>query len=662
MASSEAQVSHAPTADPGLPAQGPARRRARRALRAGLAILGAAAIAYGAAQVAVRHACGDGALRARIAGALEGHLGPVELGPDVHVDPLFRVRFGPLTLPGLRRGDAPLVRIESLRVRPDLAQLLRTGHAVPASVRIERVRVELPDRPGLGSELVRRFAPRRAPGRSSGDPREARPLPALRVGDLEVAFTFRGHRAVAGPLQLTVPPRLDGPDSPTVSATIDLPAAGRAEVELRREGQAWRASARVDGLDPRALPAGLEALADAWAGGSVSARTEALVDPARRHAEASLEVAARGLRVGGPVVGPEPIGPVDLAFAGQLDWEGRARKVRLTDGRLTLPGGAPVRIDAVLGLERTFPIVLEARAESVDYLATMAALPPALALPADAPHPAGAFDAHLELAGPLADPAAWQIDAGLDLSRMRKEARRSAPEALHRPFTQHVEVEGGRPHGFLVGPANPDFVPVGELPAYVVRAVTTSEDASFFSHSGFDFEELRNAAVEGAQAGKVVRGGSTISQQLAKNLYLTREKTLARKLREALVTVALEATVTKQRLLEIYLNVAEWGPNVWGIGPAARHWFGKDARELTPKEAAFLATVIPNPVRYHYMWDRGWLSEHWEERVEGLLRAMNSQGSLSEEQLTRALEQPLTFARCAAGAEGPASGVTCRGT
>jgi penicillin-binding protein 1A len=231
-----------------------------------------------------------------------------------------------------------------------------------------------------------------------------------------------------------------------------------------------------------------------------------------------------------------------------------------------------------------------------------------------------------------------------------------------RPFVQRVETAGGPPRSFVVGPENPDFVPLDELPRYVVRAVTTCEDAGFYAHSGFDFEELRNAAVEGAQAGKVVRGGSTISQQLAKNLYLTRQKTLARKLREALLTVALESTVPKQRLMEIYLNVAEWGPGVWGIGPAARHWFGKDARALTPREAAFLATVIPNPVRYHYMWSRGWLSEHWQERLDGLLRAMNSQGNLTEDELSAALAQPLTFGRCSAGSEDPVAGVTCRGT
>jgi membrane peptidoglycan carboxypeptidase len=186
-------------------------------------------------------------------------------------------------------------------------------------------------------------------------------------------------------------------------------------------------------------------------------------------------------------------------------------------------------------------------------------------------------------------------------------------------------------------------VPIAELPEHVVRAVTTSEDAGFFGHEGFDFAELRNAFAEGAEAGKVVRGGSTITQQLAKNLYLSPERTLARKVREAAVAIGLEASVPKRRLLEIYLHVAEWGPGLWGIGPAARHWFAKDARELTPKEAAFLASIIPNPVRYHAMYARGFPSEAWEARVNDLLFRMTEQGALTDAELVEGLEAPLFF-------------------
>jgi membrane peptidoglycan carboxypeptidase len=176
----------------------------------------------------------------------------------------------------------------------------------------------------------------------------------------------------------------------------------------------------------------------------------------------------------------------------------------------------------------------------------------------------------------------------------------------------------------------------------VIRAVTASEDAGFFAHHGFDFTELGIAFASGAEQGRVVRGGSTISQQVAKNLYLGREKTLARKVREAAITLALEACLPKARILEIYLNVAEWGPGVFGIGPAARHWFGKDARALTPREAAFLATVIPNPVRYEYIRRRG-LSPGWSERVDLLLLKMSEQGAISDDDLLRALVEPLVF-------------------
>ena len=103
----------------------------------------------------------------------------------------------------------------------------------------------------------------------------------------------------------------------------------------------------------------------------------------------------------------------------------------------------------------------------------------------------------------------------------------------------------------------------------------------------------------GLRAGRLQRGGSTISQQLSKNLFLSRDRTLVRKVREALITVALEGTVPKARLLEIYLNLIEWGPSLHGIGPAARHYLGKDARALTPREACFLVTLVPSPVRSH---------------------------------------------------------------
>jgi membrane peptidoglycan carboxypeptidase len=178
----------------------------------------------------------------------------------------------------------------------------------------------------------------------------------------------------------------------------------------------------------------------------------------------------------------------------------------------------------------------------------------------------------------------------------------------------------------------------------VVRAVTTAEDAGFFGHQGFDFAELLDALAAGAQAGRVVRGGSTISQQLAKNLYLSRDRTLVRKAREALVTVGLEASLPKARLLELYLNLIEWGPGLHGIGPAARAYFGVDARKLTPRQACFLAAIIPSPVRSHGLVAAGLGERAYRTRVEDLLQRLNGFGVLSDTALEQALADRLHFA------------------
>jgi penicillin-binding protein 1A len=237
----------------------------------------------------------------------------------------------------------------------------------------------------------------------------------------------------------------------------------------------------------------------------------------------------------------------------------------------------------------------------------------------------------------------WTLTASIDLESLRKAAQ-GARMFVNGPFTRNFENSEGVSRAVRVSSDNAKFVPIAELPEHLVRAVTVSEDAGFFGHSGFDFSELKNAIAEGAEAGRIVRGGSTISQQLAKNLFLSRERTLARKVREALATVALEATVSKRRMLEVYLNFIEWGPGIHGIGEAAEHYFGKDARTLTVKEAAFLATIIPNPVRYHMYFRRKSLTENWEKRIDELLVKLWHLGILNNEQFDGARVEPLQFA------------------
>jgi monofunctional biosynthetic peptidoglycan transglycosylase len=141
------------------------------------------------------------------------------------------------------------------------------------------------------------------------------------------------------------------------------------------------------------------------------------------------------------------------------------------------------------------------------------------------------------------------------------------------------------------------FVPLARISRNLIHAVIASEDQRFFGHVGVDWDAIRASAESDLRTGRVARGGSTITQQLAKNLFFGTEKSLARKLREVLVARWLEADLGKRRILELYLNLIEWGDGVYGCEAAARRHFGKPAADLSETEAAGLAGMIPNPRR-----------------------------------------------------------------
>ncbi len=169
------------------------------------------------------------------------------------------------------------------------------------------------------------------------------------------------------------------------------------------------------------------------------------------------------------------------------------------------------------------------------------------------------------------------------------------------------------------------WVPLSRISPHLQQAVIVAEDASFYSHWGFDWEGIRDAAVRNVEQGKLERGGSTITQQLAKNLYLSSDKTLLRKINEAMITFALEYHLSKRRILEIYLNVVEWGQDVYGVEAAARHHFGKSATDLTPAEAALLAAILPAPRQNDPLLMTPYLSKrqewilYWMEKQNGAL-------------------------------------------
>ena len=168
---------------------------------------------------------------------------------------------------------------------------------------------------------------------------------------------------------------------------------------------------------------------------------------------------------------------------------------------------------------------------------------------------------------------------------------------------QHLEKPGAR--------LRYQWVPYSRISEHLKRAVVAAEDAKFLDHEGFDWEAIQKAIQKNEQRGKVVAGASTITQQLAKNMFLSGHRSWLRKGQEAVITWMMERTLSKRRILEIYLNVAEWGEGIFGAEAAARHHFGVSAAALGPEQAAWLAAILPSPKRY----ERGRRTPYLEGRM-----------------------------------------------
>lgn len=199
----------------------------------------------------------------------------------------------------------------------------------------------------------------------------------------------------------------------------------------------------------------------------------------------------------------------------------------------------------------------------------------------------------------------------------------------------YVPMERGRPQRpVLVSPENPDFTTLDQISPLLKKSVLTTEDPSFFYHRGFIDEAFRQSIIKNIRKRGFVRGASTISMQLVKNVFLTREKTLSRKLEEILLVYILENNrlSSKERMFEVYLNIIEWGPNVYGIGEAARFYFGKRPSELTLSESLFLSIVIPSPKKFMWRFGKdGQLKDHVGRHFQSLAGLMIRRNVLMQE-------------------------------
>jgi monofunctional biosynthetic peptidoglycan transglycosylase len=225
-------------------------------------------------------------------------------------------------------------------------------------------------------------------------------------------------------------------------------------------------------------------------------------------------------------------------------------------------------------------------------------------------------NAALALAAAVAACALWAVVAYLRLPAVEPLARRNPRTTALIEQRRREAAERGRPFTPRLA-----WVPVDRVSPRLVQAVILSEDARFFGHEGFDWEAIRGAAEDGWERGRFTHGGSTITQQLAKNLFLGTERTFTRKAKEALLAAKLERALSKRRILALYLNVVELREGVFGVEAGSRAWFGRSARELTTAQAALLASMLPAPRRASLAPAPRWLARRARRCVDRMRQA-----------------------------------------
>jgi hypothetical protein len=329
--------------------------------------------------------------------------------------------------------------------------------------------------------------------------------------------------------------------------------------------------------------------------------------------------------------------PLRLAIDGRAVQDRATGRVELEDGTKLTIGKITLQLSG--SVARDGPSVrFKLAADRLDEARIVKSVPRAVLGPLTGLAVHGSFDYRAGLDLDLSRPDSVQLFADVIPHALALDpAETQLPIlAIDHPFMAIVHL----PHGVMatreISPANPHFRPLDQIDSTLVHAVLTNEDGGFFRHRGFNVEAVKKAIAENVKAGAYRRGAGTVTMQLVRNLFLGHERTLSRKTQEVVLAWTLEnlTGISKRRLLEIYLNIIEWGPGVLGADEAAHYYFDRDAAHLSVSEALFLATVIPAPSRWRYRFGPdGELRHYARAQMYFIGRAMIARGWLAPEDL-----------------------------
>ena len=377
--------------------------------------------------------------------------------------------------------------------------------------------------------------------------------------------------------------------------------------------------------------------------GSLTLRTSAAI------VGFDVDLAARSARLpalAGDASGKAALGdPTAVAVQGTGSWRRPEGTVEIPRWNATIAGAAMSGSFVLRDLESDPSVDLSLDVEGLDFARLLrtsglaAPLSPGATSAAGQDRGLGSATLIARAQGRISDPASFVVTQKIDFTPPRDLP--PAIERLRRPFTHEVTTGSGVSRVIDVSPASPDFMALADVPPLFLRALLLAEDAGFYTHRGIDLREVPAALITDWSRGAAARGASTITQQLAKNLFLSQEKQIGRKLQELSLALLLESALGKERILEIYLNIIEWGPDLFGLRPAARAYFDREPRELTPAQVAFLVSLIPGPLKYQSSFAHGTPGPGFRQLMDALLAKLRSVDALGEDDYERALKEEI---------------------
>ncbi len=356
-----------------------------------------------------------------------------------------------------------------------------------------------------------------------------------------------------------------------------------------------------------------------------------------------------GLTVSDPRIAPEPLSGLDFDFRLTARHDAASHELEIPSATLRsgkLLAQATARI-ALHPETRKPRIQLALNIPPLPCQEALQALPPALVPNLRQLKLEGTFQGRIGLDVDMnrihQEDARLSGKIDLDACRVRSAPPHLRAERLLGDFAFTVTEPGGQRITVEVAQDNESFRPLEEISPAMVSAVLTTEDASFWRHHGFITSEFATALTRNLRAGHFRYGASSITMQIVKNVFFERRKTLSRKFEELFYTWYVEKVVPKPRLMEIYLNIIELGPDIYGVPRAAQHFFNKNPLELSVREAIYLASILPSPKKRYAFYCRQEVPETWERMLDRLLAIMLKRGHITEEEYRQALASRIVF-------------------